>query len=105
MPHSTQHRPDRDRARNKEIQDLRSENQQLKKQVRRLQKQLTKFEGMRADAEAEVEAEDALAEAEPLVEEVDPDACVRCGSTDITLLKTPTKVLKCCKACKHRVAA
>jgi hypothetical protein len=100
-----QHRPERESARSKELNEARQQVKQLKKLVARLQKTIRKYETERGIALIieQGDPEPVMAEAEPAPAPVpapDPTRC-DCGSNSFITFKTPSgKTLIRCKACK-----
>lgn len=91
----TQHKPDRDAAKNKEIQDLKSENRTLKKQVNRLRKQILQL--MHNYTQSEVVAQEEMAHTKK--KEVKGDRCDSCGSKEIKTVSLPHGTIIRCQAC------
>lgn len=102
----TQHRPERENARGKELADARREVKQLKRLVSRQQKTIERMSSERgiAVALAEASPEPALATVEVVIEKKDDDRCPHCGSNAIGTFTTPGgKKLTRCKNCKKAV--
>ena len=94
----TPHRPIREDAKAKEIQDLRSENKQLKKAVTRLRRELDKAR-TGIDDPLLTQPEEELPEkaSESVVR------CPDCSSTHVVAFTTPSgKTLALCKTCDKR---
>lgn len=96
--HKTQHKPEREERKGKELQDLKRDKHKLEKQVARLRKQLIKAVTDSEDAEAAAQEE----EAEPTPVKA---AICFCGGTSVTEIVGPAgKVYQFCGTCKKRLA-
>lgn len=123
----TQHRPEREERRAKELQDLKRENQKLEKQVARLRKQVAKSIKESEEAEAaaqedgitmrlmpmlpvDEEADRRMAElrAEQPKEKVrkivvDEAACLHPTQTQVKISGPHKKIYTYCGVCKKRL--
>jgi hypothetical protein len=104
-----QHRPDREKARGRELAEANKEIRQLKRLVSRQQKTIRKMENERGITveleEASPEPTTPRGEPQPVVLESqrDDDSCSKCGGTVWTTFTTPGgKTIKGCKNCKAR---
>ncbi|NDD84286.1 hypothetical protein EBZ38_08455 [bacterium] len=97
----TQHKPQRDTAKAKELADLKQENKHLKRQIGRLRRQIEKLQGI--EHQNMQEAEEEHAESPTLAQHDEPNSkmCPVCKH-DLIEFKTPTKVLIGCGNCKWR---
>ena len=99
--HLPQHKPRREDAHAKELQDLRRRNKLLERQNRRLTKELSKVmhtqDAFTSEPGTEEEVEQAPKETKD---------CIKCGGItaeiDIAKADGTRKVFVVCKACKHR---
>lgn len=94
---TTQHKQEREKARAKEISDLKRERNQLRREVGRLRKRLTKMAGKMAEVE-----EDAEEEIEQVAEPEPSDFCRKCRSEAIAYLEMNSKKYRICKGCANR---
>ncbi len=102
-----QHRPEREKAKGRELSEARKEIKQLKRQVSRLQKTIRKMEDERGVTAEIEEASPDPTPADPKAvvlesEKRDQDTC-GCGANVWVTFTTPGgKVLRSCKNCKTR---
>lgn len=88
----TQHKSSREDRKQKDIQDLKSENRLLRKQLSRLRKEVQKSGPVES-----TEEEDNLE-----IEDTRPK-CIKCDSFNLKSLKMPSgTLLTVCKECGHR---
>lgn len=88
---TTQHKPTRDDRRNKDFQDLKSENRSLRKQLARQRKL--------AQQVVDVEPADPAEEGPKHHEQ----ECIKCGSTALRTMTLPTgTILTVCKDCGEK---
>ena len=97
----TQHKPQRDAAKAKELADLKQENKHLKRQIGRLRRQIEKLQGVEHDGPPEQEEFFAETKTPAKEENFDSKYCPNCKHSLIEI-RTPTRVLVGCASCKWR---
>jgi predicted RNase H-like nuclease (RuvC/YqgF family) len=102
-----QHKPEREKAKGRELVEAKKEIKQLKRQVSRLQKTVRKMEESRG-VEIQLEEESpeptlAQGTAQP-VELANEPKCSNCGSGALVSFRPPnsSRTLIVCKDCKHK---
>jgi Zn finger protein HypA/HybF involved in hydrogenase expression len=94
----TQHKPERESQRAREVADLKREVHHLKRQVARLRKRLAEV----LDAEEEAIEESPLVEPEQLELPLEKAVCA-CGGTGTTSVVTPKRTYIYCSQCRARL--
>ena len=99
-PRTTQHKPQRDAARARELAELKQENKHLKRQIARLRKYIEKLQGV--GVVEEYEEPEITQEVEQSEEESsDSQKCPNCKN-HLIIIKTPTTKIVGCTNCKWR---
>lgn len=89
----TQHKPQRDEGRAKELAELKKENRVLRKALARSRKQILKLMEIHAGQE---EGQEHVAP------KPSKRGCEACGSSTLAAVVLPTGTLIACKSCGHR---
>lgn len=92
--HRTQHKPQRDEAKAKELSELKKENRVLRKALARSRKQILKLMEIHTDHDDSSEKLDPPKPSEKL--------CEACGGKSLVAIKVPAGILIVCKDCKHK---